>query len=755
MGEPELPLGLAAVISTEEGRRLLVAATDRITPQTVAGLQAAALANAADREAVADLTDWARHARALHVWDVLLTEPPTDLDDARRRITDAGPDDRFFDIGLDVLRAALSVIGDEAAQAAVNVRTWVLRIAAQITGEPAHVARSAFADGLVLMWPQVAADRDGQGRDEVSLAAAGAHFARCCDVDKAPLSLRVESLANLAWIAGPDAGDEVAAYQERSEQLLASAPDRDLDAIRTVRRDRAWWAAEAGDDTEALRLHEANLADTEHDLHAAKTYNYATIVVRNSGPDYVGAITASLRLADGPRIVEVAEDGKARAFMHDLSLLGVGPVTSEFLAARAQRIATEAAELDRRITRSPSELAAPMRHRLDELIEAYGHTQQRMAGRPLGWHVGLWRRRSVDDIRRLVPPGGAYVSYHWSPTRVVIGVIGEDGLVAPPTEVTVPADELGDDRVGRAAFNLALTIRMRGDFTSADMLQRSFDQRMEMFWPDKFQRYLYDQLIAPVANQLLRYGTLVISPHARLRGVPFHALRSPEGRVLVEDHPIVYVDGARMLDACRGRRRTSLGRCFVCGTEAGAGGPAAAAEEAAVLARLFDTTPSPATRAAVLQDATKADVVHLACHADYRTSLSQSSGLALDDGTLTTGEVRGSRFAASLVTLSACMTATTDVDPLVTAEEMNGLVGAFIHAGVPTVAATLWPLPDRVAVTFATTFYSALLGGTTAAEAMQRAQLAVKADFPHPYHWAPFTLWGDATARFTTRDEEA
>jgi hypothetical protein len=71
-----------------------------------------------------------------------------------------------------------------------------------------------------------------------------------------------------------------------------------------------------------------------------------------------------------------------------------------------------------------------------------------------------------------------------------------------------------------------------------------------------------------------------------------------------------------------------------------------------------------------------------------------------------------------------------------------------MRAGVPLVAAALWPLPDLVARPFSEAFYTGLTGGGTAAEALRSAQRAMKSArrFGHPYYWAPFTLWGDATA---------
>ena len=770
-----LPLGLDRAISAEDGRQLLVRDSGAISAETETVLRdaATAMAQAGDQPGVDDLTDWAEHARALFAWRSLLSRAPSSRAELTTMVAAAAPDDRFFDIGIDMIESALAVYGGahaaatpdpaaaaEALEAAVT-QAGMLRLIADETGDHGHQVRAAYATGRTLTVPSVHAERNGGPRDEVSLATARSYFERCASEQAAPIRQRFESLRDLAWIAGPGKPEEVAGYQASAEELLTAAPKPDLDALRAIRRDRAWWAAKRGDNVEALRLHELNLADTERELFASLAHNYSALVVRDCEPDYVGAIGACLQLAAShpdparaARTLELSEAGKARAFAHGLATGVAQPASSPFLLRRTNRIT---AELDRlgallpELRAESAEAAKAPGLRLQQLIDAYGRNEQRRLARALVVRdLRLLQPRTADQIRELVPPGGAYVSYHWSPGRVVISVVREDGLAGRPVTIDIPLDDLAPDKVARAAFFLQFAIYSRGNYTSSDTIQQIFGERMEAFWPDQFQRYLHDQLIEPVADRIADASALVISPPSRLRTVPFHALLDADGSALSDRHAIAYTNGALMLAACRQRRRTELRTCFAAGTSVAKGGPAAAVGEAAAVAAAFGAQPATATAAAVLADGTRADVLHLASHIN-ETALSARFGLVLDDGVLPQSQIAVTPFAASLVTLSACQGAAADVDPGVTDAEMTGLVGAFLRAGVPLVAATLWALSDRVARPFVERFYAALTRpGGTAAQALREAQRAVKSDsrFSHPYYWAPFTLWGDANAPF-------
>jgi CHAT domain-containing protein len=55
---------------------------------------------------------------------------------------------------------------------------------------------------------------------------------------------------------------------------------------------------------------------------------------------------------------------------------------------------------------------------------------------------------------------------------------------------------------------------------------------------------------------------------------------------------------------------------------------------------------------------------------------------------------------------------------------------------------SLWRVNDRSTSILMKRFYEELLGGTPKPEALRRASLAVREEYPHPYYWAPFILLG-------------
>jgi CHAT domain-containing protein/tetratricopeptide (TPR) repeat protein len=138
--------------------------------------------------------------------------------------------------------------------------------------------------------------------------------------------------------------------------------------------------------------------------------------------------------------------------------------------------------------------------------------------------------------------------------------------------------------------------------------------------------------------------------------------------------------------------------------------PAAAAEAAAVSARLANVTEIPgaeATPVHVLEALRTADVAHFCCHGSSSVSLPEQSGLLLaNDAVLTIGQLaRLGRRKRSLAFLSACE---SGVVGLALPEELIGLPAAFHAAGFKWVISALWPIGDLAATVFSLAFYQRL-----------------------------------------------
>jgi CHAT domain-containing protein len=79
------------------------------------------------------------------------------------------------------------------------------------------------------------------------------------------------------------------------------------------------------------------------------------------------------------------------------------------------------------------------------------------------------------------------------------------------------------------------------------------------------------------------------------------------------------------------------------------------------------------------------------------------------------------------------------------------LTRALLYAGTPGVISTLWDIGDDAAVALMSHFYSRLLSGDSAADALRYSQLQLMhGDYPDPRHWAAFTLNGNPEGRWNT-----
>lgn len=234
--------------------------------------------------------------------------------------------------------------------------------------------------------------------------------------------------------------------------------------------------------------------------------------------------------------------------------------------------------------------------------------------------------------------------------------------------------------------------------------------------------------------------TLYVVPDGDLGRIPFAALR-PDGRYLVENHPIAYVPSLNGLVAIAGRgiergSGSPAGEPAVLGDPRG-DLPAAALEARAIAAQL-------GTRAAVGADATldrlaaaaEAPLLHLATH----TGLGPGGPwLALADRELGADAILRGRLRPRLVVLASCASAAR------TGKGLWGSLGAaFLTAGSESVLASLWSIEDDPTRELITRFYRHE-GITDPAGALARAQRQAIAAGQPPSIWAPFVLFGSAT----------
>ena len=264
-------------------------------------------------------------------------------------------------------------------------------------------------------------------------------------------------------------------------------------------------------------------------------------------------------------------------------------------------------------------------------------------------------------------------------------------------------------------------------------------------------RKLYDWLVRPFESSLASWSidTLVFVPDGALQTIPMAALHDGT-QFLVQKYAVAVTPGLTLTDP-RPLQREKVKVLSVGLSEAIAGFPALpnVAKELDAIHSLYGGKKllNQDFLAANVEKAIRQEqftVLHIASHAQFAGNVEQSFILTYG-GKLTMASlgqlVERLRFRAQpleLLTLSAGETAVGDDRAAL------GLAGIAIKAGVRSVLATLWRVPDEAAAVLVTEFYQQLREpGVSRAVALQRAQLKLlhgELRYRHPWWWAPFLL---------------
>jgi tetratricopeptide (TPR) repeat protein len=250
---------------------------------------------------------------------------------------------------------------------------------------------------------------------------------------------------------------------------------------------------------------------------------------------------------------------------------------------------------------------------------------------------------------------------------------------------------------------------------------------------------LYDLLLRPIEAQL-GARRLVVVPHRALHYLPFHALYDGT-HYLIERREVCYAPSAGVLRYCFARPRRPLRSAALFGFP-DAQTPRVR-DEVGALAPLFPEATAlldeQATLEALHTHAPTADVLHLACHGQFRPDNPLFSSLQLANGRLTVRDAYSLDLNCQLVALSACETGLSKLAP---GDELIGLARGFFSAGAPTLLVSLWTVDDESTARLMTRFYGRLRDGENPAAALRKAQCELLVEHPHPFFWSPFVLLG-------------
>lgn len=427
-------------------------------------------------------------------------------------------------------------------------------------------------------------------------------------------------------------------------------------------------------------------------------------------------------------LLETIERGRARALALAVGEVhGSGAASAEATALQwlRERRREALAEGD---AEAVAALGAEEAQREQALLEAARRTQ--LARASLGnsaASVPAWRAAALIES---LGPEQAVVAFHAAGTQWLACVASDAGVQAFELDATGIDARLRSLRLQIDALRLGGMQRLQGEHGER-LLQRVRSHLQA----------LHTMLWAPLAGALGGRRRVVVVPHGPLHYLPFAALH--DGATwLVEAHDISLAPSvawaAQALAAPAAPPQRVLALAF------GGGALAHVDDEAAAVGATFGAgarvlVGAQATRAALRAAAGEADVVHLACHGQFRADSPMFSALELADGALALYEAPQLGLRAQLVTLSACETGLSRLAP---GNEAIGLVRGFLMSGVRSVVASSWAVDDAATATLMRGFYRRLVAGEACAEALAGAQRESARGGAHPFHWAAFAPHG-------------
>jgi CHAT domain-containing protein len=252
-------------------------------------------------------------------------------------------------------------------------------------------------------------------------------------------------------------------------------------------------------------------------------------------------------------------------------------------------------------------------------------------------------------------------------------------------------------------------------------------------------RALHEEIFAPVRAQL-NARHLIIVPHGMLHYLPFHALLDDSG-YLIDSFTISYAPSASVFVHCQEKVMHAAGGSLVMGIP-DARAPLILDEVRAVAKIVPDAElllGGQANQTALREKGARSRLIHIATHGKFRQDNPMFSGIRLGDAYLNLYDLYQLKFDAELVTLSGCA---TGMNVVTSGDELLGLIRGLLYAGAHSLLLTLWDVHDQSAADFMAGFYRRFQSGEEKAAALRGAMIELRERYPHPYHWAPFTLIG-------------
>ncbi len=416
-------------------------------------------------------------------------------------------------------------------------------------------------------------------------------------------------------------------------------------------------------------------------------------------------------------------------------------------------------QIDRRASKQSASVQRDHVSALDKARLEYSDFEAKIFAR----HPGSYARSaqvppiSIEEAAKTLPANGVLIEF----------TVTDDKLYA----IVIAPAKAGGDPVAK----LVDTAVSRQDLTTeVQALQKAMEDRSPAFrgTADK----LSHKLLGPIAALIEGRNFLVIVPDGPLWDVPFYALPSPEGGLLIDRHTVCYSPSATAIRAMRELRQQRHAasapleffamanpvprkeiRERVTAVYRGMGyAPLPSAEhEVKELQQIYGRagsevyTGTQARESLFKQDAPQARIIHLVTHATLDDNSPLYSNLLLaaepkgsqEDGLLETWELLRLDLHAELAVLSACATARGEDAP---GEGVIGLSWACFVSGVPAVVVSQWKVQSDSTSDLMIAFHRYRRSGVSDAAALRTAALSLrrKPGYEHPFYWAPFSVIG-------------
>ena len=253
-------------------------------------------------------------------------------------------------------------------------------------------------------------------------------------------------------------------------------------------------------------------------------------------------------------------------------------------------------------------------------------------------------------------------------------------------------------------------------------------------------RGLYEQLMAPFIRDI-RTPHVIVVPHGFLHFLPFHAFYDGE-KYLIDEYEVSYAPSASIKKYCLERGEIAGESPLLVG--ASDQNAPLIGEEISRLHELFADArvlhDAQATRAAFIENSKASSFLHIATHVIFRHDNPMFSSFKLADGWFTALDLFSIVCETNLVTLSGCQSGMNQVTG---SDDLLGFTRGFLYAGARSLLLSLWNVNDESTTALMVNFYREWQKGAAKSTALRSAMLAVRADHPHPFYWAPFLLIGN------------